>query len=135
MLHLVATFLVCFYSVEIVYRDVLPKLGGRDILFLHGQSFSSEDWEKTNTLAIFSALGYQPVAVDLPEGKNSKSQKVDVGDRGLFLEKLITALDLRTPVIVSPSMSGSYSLPFLFMDPAREVQESKYSNSYCLWGK
>uniref|UniRef100_A0A8W8L3T8 Abhydrolase domain-containing protein 14A n=1 Tax=Magallana gigas TaxID=29159 RepID=A0A8W8L3T8_MAGGI len=105
-------------SVEIVYRDVLPKLGGRDILFLHGQSFSSEDWEKTNTLAIFFALGYQPVAVDLPEGKNSKSQKVDVGDRGLFLEKLITALDLRTPVIVSPSMSGSYSLPFLFMDPA-----------------
>eukprot|EP00105_Crassostrea_gigas_P005391 XP_011418975.1 PREDICTED: protein ABHD14A [Crassostrea gigas] len=111
-------------SVEIVYRDVLPKLGGTDILFLHGQSFSSEDWEKTDTLAIFSALGYQPVAVDLPEGKNSKSQKVDVGDRGLFLEKLITALDLRTPVIVSPSMSGSYSLPFLFMDPANVSKRS-----------
>lgn len=111
-------------SVEIVYRDILPKLGGRDILFLHGQAFSSEDWEKTNTLAIFSALGYQPVAVDLPEGKSTKSEKVDVGDRGLFLEKLITALDLRTPVIVSPSMSGSYSLPFLFVDPANVSKRS-----------
>lgn len=111
-------------SVEIVYRDVLPKLGSRDILFLHGQAFSSEDWEKTNTLAIFSALGYQPVAVDLPEGKSTKSQKVDVGDKGLFLEKLITALDLRTPVIVSPSMSGSYSLPFLFTDPANVLKRS-----------
>lgn len=57
-------------------------------------------------------------------GKNSKSQKVDVGDRGLFLEKLITALDLRTPVIVSPSMSGSYSLPFLFVDPANVSKRS-----------
>lgn len=57
-------------------------------------------------------------------GKSTKSEKVDVGDRGLFLEKLITALDLRTPVIVSPSMSGSYSLPFLFVDPANVSKRS-----------
>lgn len=111
-------------SVEIVVRDVKPKLGAMDILFLHGQAFSSEDWEKTNTLAIFSALGYSPVAVDLPEGKNTQSQKTDVGDRGVFLEKLITALDLTAPVIVSPSMSGSYSLPYLFMDPANISKRS-----------
>lgn len=42
--------------VEIVYWDVLPKLGGTDILFLHGQSFSSEDWENIKTLAIFSRV-------------------------------------------------------------------------------
>lgn len=57
-------------------------------------------------------------------GKSTKSEKVDVGDRGLFLEKLITALDLRTPVIVSPSMSGSYSLPFLFVDPVNVSKRS-----------
>lgn len=49
-------------------------------------------------------------------GKSMKSEKVDVGDRGFFLEKLIIVLDLRIFVIVSLFMSGSYLLFFFFMD-------------------
>lgn len=60
--------------------------------------------------------------------KNTKSRKIDVGDRGLLLEKLNTALNLRSPVIVSPSMSGNYSVPFLFIDP--QMYQSVPRDSY-----
>jgi abhydrolase domain-containing protein 14 len=42
-----------------------------------------------------------------------KSPKVDVEDRGQFMADLIKSGDLGKPVIVSPSMSGSFALPFL----------------------
>ncbi|XP_048775728.1 putative protein-lysine deacylase ABHD14B [Ostrea edulis] len=112
-------------SVQIVVREVISQPGVTDILFLHGQAFSSEDWEKINTLRIFSALGYHPVAVDLPEGGKTQSEKTDVGDKGMFLEKLISTLKLKSPVIISPSMSGSYSLPYLFKDPSAVKQRSR----------
>jgi hypothetical protein len=35
------------------------------------------------------------------------------GDRGEFLSLLITTLSLAHPVVVAPSMSGSYVIPFL----------------------
>ncbi|XP_061189200.1 putative protein-lysine deacylase ABHD14B [Saccostrea echinata] len=112
-------------SVDIVVREVIPTLGVGDILFLHGQAFSSKDWEKIDTLTIFSALGYHPVAVDLPEGAKTESEKTDVGDKGVFLEKLISTLKLTAPVIVSPSMSGGYSLPYLFKDPSTVQKRSR----------
>ncbi|XP_062608148.1 putative protein-lysine deacylase ABHD14B [Saccostrea cucullata] len=112
-------------SVAIVVREVVPSLGAGDILFLHGQVFSSKNWEEIHTLTIFSALGYHPVAVDLPDGAKTESEKTDVGDKGLFLEKLISALKLTAPVIVSPSMSGGYSLPYLFKDPSAVLKRSR----------
>ena len=52
-------------------RSVTPSLGSIaskvSIVFLHGASFSSKNWdEDLNTLAIFGALGYHTFALDLP---------------------------------------------------------------------
>lgn len=82
-----------------------------DVLLLHGASFSSKTWEDIVTLQLLAAAGYRAVAVDLP-GKG-KTMNFQIRDHGEFLEEIIKMLDMNDPVIVSPSMSGMYSLPFL----------------------
>ena len=60
-------------------------------------------------------IGHKVIAVDLPG--YGKSSKYD-GDRGEFLIQLVKTLSPNVkPVLVSPSMSGSFSLPLLNKDP------------------
>jgi pimeloyl-ACP methyl ester carboxylesterase len=61
-------------------------------------------------MPLLLAQGYRTVAVDLPGFGESESLG---GDGEQFLADLLTALALNKPVIVSPSMSGRYSLPFV----------------------
>lgn len=80
------------------------------VLFLHGASFSSQTWRSIGTLKLLADRGYGAVAVDLP-GYGS-SERIS-GDRAEFLLELIEVLKLNKPILVSPSMSGGYSLPFV----------------------
>lgn len=80
------------------------------VLLLHGARFSSQTWREINTLTILADKGYRAVAVDLPGYGNSQSL---AGSAPQFLLDLLNALNLNLPVIVSPSMSGNYSLPFI----------------------
>ena len=60
-------------------------------------------------------IGHKVIAVDLPG--YGKSSKYD-GDRGEFLIKLIKTLSPNVkPILVSPSMSGTFSLPLLNKEP------------------
>ena len=60
-------------------------------------------------------IGHEVIAVDLPG--YGKSSKYD-GDRGEFLIKLIKTLSPNVkPILVSPSMSGTFSLPLLNKEP------------------
>ncbi len=86
------------------------------ILFLHGASFSAKTWQDLGTLKIISASGYRAVAVDLPGYGQSDSCSVS-GDKFLLL--LLEALKLQQPIIVSPSMSGAYSLPSIANHPEK----------------
>ncbi|XP_033762704.1 protein ABHD14B-like [Pecten maximus] len=106
-------------EMKICTREPLLKEKSRgDVLLLHGQMFTSETWEKScPSLQFLGAAGYRAVAVDLPNyGESSKIELTDE-KRGPFIGALITALKLTKPVIISPSMSGSFSLPFLFDEP------------------
>jgi pimeloyl-ACP methyl ester carboxylesterase len=94
-------------------RAAGPK-GGAPVLLLHGAAFDSGTWEKLGTLAVLGDAGFRAVAVDLPGYGKSKPARFDPGH---FLEKLIPALDLDRPVIVSPSMSGRFSFPYLLVHP------------------
>ncbi len=80
------------------------------IIFLHGASFSAQTWKDLGTLKRFSSQGYRTIAVDLPGyGKSDRisSYQAEV------LPKLFEKLNLRGGILVSPSMSGTYSLPFI----------------------
>ncbi|GAB1606868.1 protein ABHD14B-like isoform X1, partial [Argonauta hians] len=118
-------FSMMYQSQKIVIstRSAFPKNPPLlDILLLHGAAFSSQDWQDIGTLQFLAAAGYQAVAIDLP-GKG-KSTQISVTDGGDFLDKIMDLLDLKSPVIISPSMSGMYSLPFLMESTDKRLKSS-----------
>ncbi|XP_063224401.1 putative protein-lysine deacylase ABHD14B isoform X2 [Bacillus rossius redtenbacheri] len=102
---------------EVFYREARPPSGvmrtNVSVLLLHGRSFTSETWLKLGTLHVLPALGHRAVAVDLPGYGNTKV--AFSGDKAAFLWQLCEQLQLQSSglVVVSPSMSGQYSVGFL----------------------
>ena len=99
----------------IFYREILPESKPKlNVLLLHGMSFSSTNWLEINTLTILASHGYRVIAVDLP-GYGKSSYKLDATSTGRsdFLWQFIKKVGFDSPVIVSPSMSGSFSLPYI----------------------
>ncbi|XP_018961057.2 protein ABHD14B [Cyprinus carpio] len=102
------------------YRQTLPSSGAARlcVLLLHGIRFSSENWLKIGTLETLAGAGYRAVALDLPGLGHSKAAPAPapVGQPapGVFLRQVCEALQTGPVVIISPSLSGMYSLPFLF---------------------
>uniref|UniRef100_F7CU68 Putative protein-lysine deacylase ABHD14B n=1 Tax=Macaca mulatta TaxID=9544 RepID=F7CU68_MACMU len=99
------------------FREARPSSGQAhfSVLLLHGIRFSSETWQNLGTLHRLAQAGYQAVAIDLPAfGQSSPGR---IGSNGLghsnFLAAVVDALELGPPVVISPSLSGMYSLPFL----------------------
>lgn len=89
---------------------------GAPVLLLHGAAFDSGTWKKLGTLAVLAGAGFRAVAVDLPGFGGSRGAQADPDH---FLEALLPALGLERPVIVSPSMSGRFSLPYVLAHPER----------------
>ncbi|NXK94501.1 ABHEB protein, partial [Formicarius rufipectus] len=79
--------------------------------------FSSDTWLQLGTLATLAENGYRAIAIDLPGLGRSKDAvaPADVGQPAPaeFLKAVSEALCLGPAVVVSPSLSGMYSLPFL----------------------
>ena len=89
---------------------------GRPVVLLHGASFSARTWEKIGTLEALAGAGYLAYAVDLPGfGESSPSH----ASPRTWLRLLLDLLKIEKPVVVSPSMSGRFSLPLVTEDPGR----------------
>ncbi|XP_068763612.1 protein ABHD14A [Struthio camelus] len=103
----------------VFYREVVAPqhdgAGGPDVLLLHGQAFTSETWEALGTLALLAEEGYRAVAIDLPGHGRSPPSETVATERGrvALLDNVLDQLALRRPVLVSPSMSGRFAVPFL----------------------
>ena len=96
-------------SGKVHYLETGPP-SGLPILLLHGGRFRAETWRKTGTLKVLSAAGFHVIAVDLPGFGETPETKLKYGD---WLGKLIVKLHLDRPVVVSPSMSGKFAMPFV----------------------
>lgn len=102
------------------YRQAQPaqQAPRLSVLLLHGIRFSSETWLNLQTLSKLAETGYRAVAIDLP-GLGRSKDAVAPGTIGepapsSFLKSVFEALQLDQAVVISPSLSGMYSLPFLF---------------------
>ena len=100
---------------RIHYLEAGPP-GAPSVLFLHGASFSAQTWQDLGTLALLAQNGYWAVAVDLPSFGQSGRVSGQPQD---FLLELMERLSLTQPVLVSPSMSGGYSLPLVAQQPEK----------------
>lgn len=87
---------------------------GRPVVLLHGGRFKAATWRKTKTIDALARAGLRVIAVDLPGFGESPPQDVD---RKLFLGHLLAKLTTRKAVVVSPSMSGRFSLPLVTASP------------------
>ncbi|KAH9503310.1 Protein abhd14b [Bulinus truncatus] len=99
-----------------------PKL---NVLFLHGMSFTSQNWFDIKTAYHVANWGYRAIAIDLPGRGKSLNSSVSEELKGEFLDALISKLGMSDIVIVAPSMSGSYALPYLFNDKSKESEVVK----------
>ncbi|XP_061639396.1 protein ABHD14B [Phyllopteryx taeniolatus] len=101
------------------FRQSRPSSGDAkmSVLLLHGRRFSSENWLSVGTLHALANAGYRAVAVDLPGlGRSSSAEApAAVGELApaAFLTDVCERLRLSPVVLISPSLSGMYSLPFL----------------------
>ncbi|CAF2487670.1 unnamed protein product [Rotaria sp. Silwood2] len=104
-------------------QNVLVREAGESnfkILLLHGQAFSSQIWEKIGTLQYLASWGYQAFAIDLPGYGNSSLPVVQETAGAQWLTKLIRSLRLSNFVIISPSMSGRFSLPYVIQSNTKQ---------------
>lgn len=106
------------------FRQSEPATGEArmSVLLLHGIRFSSENWLNIGTLETLAKAGCRAVAIDLPGLGRSKSAEAPAAVGELapasFLKEVCEQLSLNPVVVVSPSLSGMYSLPFLLQHQA-----------------
>lgn len=108
------------------YRETMPRypMEGEErplVLLLHGQAFTSKTWEDLGTLHILAEHGYRAVAIDLPgygESLHAQPMSSEKG-RTEYLLHVMESLGTRQLVLISPSMSGLFSLPLLMQRPDR----------------
>ncbi|XP_053724782.1 protein ABHD14A [Synchiropus splendidus] len=104
--------------VDAAGRQILPSL---QVVLLHGQAFTSKTWEELGTMSLLAANGHQALAMDLPgygKSPDSEALKSDQ-NRVNLLSRFMESLGVRAAVLVSPSMSGHYSIPFLMKNSAQ----------------
>jgi abhydrolase domain-containing protein 14 len=105
-----------------------PDLGSSTskltVVLFHGFSFSLGDWEKTGTLNELKSHSLPYLAVDLPRGKATKSQRKEMAEMKNYvpvLENLFRSagIDLSRSklIIVGPSMGGAFALTYALEKP------------------
>ncbi|XP_030425307.1 protein ABHD14A isoform X2 [Gopherus evgoodei] len=112
---------ILFREGFLLQRDGTPSPKRLEVIFLHGQAFTSKTWEDLGTLTLLSEEGYRSIAIDLPGYGNSLPSDAVSTEQGrvAFLQHVLKELGIQRPVLISPSMSGRYSIPFVLVHGAQ----------------
>lgn len=112
-------------TVEIYSQQTAPSGGSPKltVLLLHGMSFTSQNWVDIKTLQNLALWGFRAVAIDLPGYGKSKNEALGPVSNEEFMAAVVSLLQIK-PVIISPSMSGGFALPYLFEDPLQSTEKA-----------
>lgn len=114
-----------FVTIDGIRFRVRPSPGlssnpGKPVVVLfHGYSFSLDEWEKIGTFEELSRRRMSYLAIDLPRGKATKSErreKSHLSDYVPILRDLLLELGVNPSrsklIIVGPSMGGGFALSY-----------------------
>eukprot|EP01024_Parvocaulis_polyphysoides_P049895 TRINITY_DN4857_c0_g2_i1.p1 TRINITY_DN4857_c0_g2~~TRINITY_DN4857_c0_g2_i1.p1 ORF type:complete len:229 (-),score=43.16 TRINITY_DN4857_c0_g2_i1:511-1197(-) len=104
-----------FGDVQAYFKQVSPENTAINVTFvlLHGARFSIATWEELNTLNVLANAGYKAYALDLPGFGKSSALSLGDADRATFMETLIEQVGEGAVVLVTPSFSGTYGVPYI----------------------
>ena len=86
----------------------------KPVVLLHGAGFSAETWRQIGTLDMVVRAGFRVVAVDLPGfGRSAASPS----SPSAWVAEMLRRLGIERPILVVPSTSGRFALPFLAEHP------------------
>ncbi|MSR46344.1 MAG: hypothetical protein EXS13_04665 [Planctomycetes bacterium] len=92
----------------------IGKPGWPEVLLLHGARFDCRTWLELGTLELLAHNGFRAVAIDLPGYGKSKELPAKSEE---FLWSALPLLDLKKPIVIFPSMSGSFAFPLVLAHP------------------
>lgn len=93
----------------------LQKGTGTPVVLLHGFSFHAETWAE---IGLFDELAreYSVYSFDMPYGAKSRSDKFSAENRdeyAVFLNDMLTTLNISKPALLGASISGEVTLRYL----------------------
>ncbi|MHB1492432.1 MAG: alpha/beta fold hydrolase [Thermoplasmataceae archaeon] len=100
---------------EVFYRKETRRKNSRNLVLLHGMSFTSYDWKKINAFNLFSLAGFNVFAPDYPGFGNSKENEEfkitpDFSNTSKFVAEFTSGIGLENFSIIGPSMGGGIVL-------------------------
>lgn len=104
---------------NLYFREYTPEKAGSknvDVILLHGAAFTSLTWKQIDTLQELQSAGYRAIAVDLPGSGESPSGTINPKESAIFVQSIFKAFGVKKAVLISPSMSGRYAVPYVFND-------------------
>ncbi|XP_018015864.1 protein ABHD14B [Hyalella azteca] len=125
-------------DLKVFYQGCVPAAAAdksKFVLLLHGAAFSSQNWRDIGTLSLLAAMGYTAVAIDIPGYGKSTGTAVPSAS---FVPSVVQQLQqvsqlqhctLVRPILISPSMSGQYSVPLLVTE-AQDPSGDPYLGAY-----
>lgn len=101
--------------VTLFVREAAPSNVKGEVLLLHGAAFTSQTWQELGTMNVLANNSFRAVALDLPGYGNSPTMPAVNTDelKASLLLEVFKALHMERPILISPSMSGKFSLPYL----------------------
>ena len=118
---------------QIFFREQVPENYEKnskkpDILLLHGAAFTSMTWQSIQTLDKLQQAGYRAISIDLPSFGESPAIQIPPLESALFLKSVYEAFSIQKSngfVLISPSMSGRYAIPYIFSPNRLNDQKMK----------
>ncbi len=105
-----------FNGVELFYRQLMAKKSEKNLIMLHGYSFTSKEWEQIGAMDYLANLGYNVYAIDYPGfGQSDKNPNFEV-ERGnilnssSFILAFMDFMGMHSASLIGASMGGGIAI-------------------------
>lgn len=105
-----------FNGRNLFYLESKKEENKKNLIMLHGYSFSSKDWERIGSMEHFSNMGYNVYAPDYPgfgkseENPNFKIERGDIENSESFAQSFMEFMGIDKYTLIGASMGGGMAI-------------------------